>query len=170
MAFSVDFRDSCNLRVFCFGLKTPSTTVSNTQVTFLVKKKAAGTAYLIATIPGIGGPATIARRTVEGFTLETQATSYMPVIQTFADGSELGQTNLVMAPLISYLSVTMTCYSSGLTFEDSTTITSFLSSTFSPSGNNGLKPYRLIRAPTGHYHWCHTWTAYQSGIQVSRTH
>jgi hypothetical protein len=157
---------SSNANLLTVGVPT----YSNDKTTFQITLKAAGAASIVATIPGPLGTTAIARRRIDGFTLATSAVSYIPVVNTFSDGSHLGEAHLTLSPLLSGLQIKMTAFSGGLTFEDSTTAFQFPSSSFTPSGANGTHIYRLIRLAGFTGHWCHNYTAYQDVIQVSRTH
>ncbi len=119
-----------------------------------------------ARIGGVNGPL-LAQQVVDGFLLSTTAGTGMTYVQTFADGSVMAQATMTMTPLVGSLDVKISCIVSGVTFDDSTTVRTVGSSTFTAAGANGTYLYRMVLAANKSSHFCHTTHVYQNGVQIS---
>jgi hypothetical protein len=128
-----------------------------------------GTPVLQARLNGTTGPL-IKQQEVDEFTLDTQATKFIGVIETFADGSMLAQTNLEMSPKVENLSVTLNIFVSGVTFEDSTLVKTLNTSSFTLDTESGdyLHPYQMIVTPGIKTGTCHTIKVWQGNEQVGQ--
>jgi PA14 domain len=152
--------ESSNLSLVAIG--TPVFT--NNQATILVTSLRPGCAEIWADVMIGSRKKTISRRQVESFTLTTSAKKYIAVISTNPDGSKLALAQLTMTPLIPDIGIHMTTFSSGLTFDDSTTLRDLSTNIFLP---DGTYLYRLLRASDGNIHYCHTFRAMQNNKWIS---
>ena len=114
----------------------------------------------------------LAQQEVDEFTLCSQATMYIGVVETFPDGAKLLQTNLEMFPKVENLIVTLNIFIVGNTFEDSTLVKTINTShfTFDAASRKWLYPYRMIRSPgaQGGGAPCHTIKITQGSDQVGQ--
>ena len=114
----------------------------------------------------------LAQQEVDEFTLKSQATTLIPVIDTFPDGAMLAESTLEMYPMVEGLTVRMNIFMVGNTFEDSTLEKTLSTSdfTFDPVSGKWLYPYRMIRSTgaQGGGSPCHTIKIMQGSDQVGQ--
>jgi hypothetical protein len=134
-----------------------------------LKPAKSGTPVLQARVNGTCGPL-IKQQEVDEFTLDTQATEFIGVIETFADGSMLVQTNLELSPKVENLIVTLNIFVSGVTFEDSTLVKTLNTSAFTLDAESGkyLYPYQMIVTPGIKTGTCHTIKVMQGSEQAGQ--
>lgn len=138
------------------------------SASLLLTPRTVGASYVVAAIPGPLGWRTMSRRKVDSFSIETDSKTVIHVRDLLEDGTQVAEATLTMTPLIRDLSMKMTTFVSGVTFLDGTTLFNGSTNLFIPVGSSGTYPYGMLRAPTGHPNFCHTFTLYQSGQQISR--
>jgi len=155
---------SSNLSRLSVGIAT----VNGTNATLQIKSITDGDAAILGCIKGPSGLAIIGRTTVRGFSLETNAQKYILITEIFPDETAKAEGKLSLKPHISGLSMKMTTFVSGVTFEDSTTTKHFTTNDFTLGSDGSTYLYYLLQSLTGHAKLCHTITAYQNGFQVSR--
>ena len=128
-----------------------------------------GSPVIQARLGSAGGPV-VALQEVDEFTLRSQATMYIAVVETFPDGSKLLQTNLEMTPKVENLVVRMHIIIRGVTFEDSTLDMEINTSDFTYDAASGkwLYPYRMIASPDIQTGSCHDIAIYQGSDLVGQ--
>jgi hypothetical protein len=128
-----------------------------------------GTPVIQARLGSAGGPV-VALQEVDEFTLRSQATTFIAVVETFPDGSKLLQTNLEMTPKVENLVVRMHIIIRGVTFEDSTLDMEINTSDFTYDAASGkwLYPYRMIASPDIQTGSCHDIAIYQGNDLVGQ--
>jgi hypothetical protein len=138
-------------------------------VRLYAKSLQAGTPVIQARLVSAAGPV-IAQQEVDEFTLFSQATAYIGVVETFPDGAKLLQTNLEMDPKVENLVVKLHIIIRGVTFEDSTLDKEINTSDFAfdPVSGKWLYPYRLISTPDLFTGSCHSIAVYQGSDQVGQ--
>jgi hypothetical protein len=138
-------------------------------VRLYLKALKAGTPILQARLGSPTGPI-LAQQEVDEFALKTQADKVIYVVETFADGSKLLQTNLEMTPHVLDLAVRMHIIIRGVTFEDSTLDKALNTSAFTYHAASGkwLCPYGLIATPDLVTGSCHDIAIYQGADQVGK--
>ncbi len=121
-------------------------------------------------IHGATGPI-VARQVVDEFTMRTTAERVIAIDEEFPDGALLGSANLIQTPWVKHLDVKMQVFVSGVLFANGTSrldvSTSAFSSSLLPTPHSARYPYEIIRSATASNGFCHNFTVYQSGIQVS---
>jgi hypothetical protein len=134
-----------------------------------LKTLQSGAPVIQARLGGVAGPV-IAQHEVDEFTLRSQATTFIAVVDTFPDGAKLIQTNLEMAPHVPNLVVKLHIIIRGVTFEDSTLDLEINTSDFTYDEASGkwLYAYRMISTPDLFTGSCHDLAIYQSNDQVGR--
>jgi len=112
---------------------------------------------------GINGPV-LASAKVEGFRSSGAAETYLRLLGTNSDGSQLVETALVVRPVPPGLTVQANVIVSGVTFEDGT-VTKILT----PTDFDGLGICRLrfIRAAGVKTSVCHTYHFYDKDTLIS---
>jgi len=140
-------------------------------VRLYIKSLKAGSPVVQARLGGSTGQV-VTQQEVDEFTLGSQATMYIGVVETFPDGAKLLQTNLEMFPKVENLIVTLNIFIVGNTFEDSTLVKTINTSDFTldPASGKYLYPYRMIRSPgaQGGGSPCHTIKITQGSDQVGQ--
>ena len=112
---------------------------------------------------GTNGPV-LASATVQGFRSSVAPETYLRLIDTNPDGSQLIETAFVIHPLPSSLTVAVKIIVSGVTFEDGTVSKTLAPSDFDPLGICRL---RFIRAAGVKTSVCHTFNLYDKGTLIS---
>lgn len=112
---------------------------------------------------GTNGPV-LASATVQGFRSSVAPDTYLRLIDTHPDGSQLIETAFIIHPLPSTLTVLARIIVSGVTFDDGT-----LSKTLGPSDFDSLGVCRLrfIRAAGAKTSVCHTFHLYDKDTLIS---
>jgi hypothetical protein len=138
-------------------------------VRLYLKALKAGTPILQARLGSPTGPI-LAQQEIDEFALKTQADKVIYVVETFADGSKLLQTNLEMTPHVLDLAVRMHIIIRGVTFEDSTLDKALNTSAFTyhAASDKWLCPYGLIATPDLVTGSCHDIAIYQGADQVGK--
>jgi hypothetical protein len=139
------------------------------SVRLYLKPLKAGTPILQARLGSPTGPI-LAQQEVDEFTLCSQATTYIGVLETFPDGAKLLQTNLEMGPQVVNLNVSMHIIIRGVTFEDSTLDKTINTSDFTYDAASGkwLCAYRMISTPDLFTGSCHSLAIYQGSDPVGQ--
>lgn len=121
-----------------------------------------------------GRGAIIAESDIDEFKLTTTAYTGVELIERYTDGTSLVRAQLSLTPQVPAIDIKLYIFISGLTFLDSQ-ITNWVSSSQlvpeSPGAGGlgtGNYEYFLIGSPNSSLHFCHSLTAYQLGVQVSR--
>lgn len=104
-------------------------------------------------------------REIEEFTFQTQATEYIGVVDEFEDGSLVVESNLEIWPKLTGLTIDMKIHTSGLTFEDGTTLKTVTSESFSLDTPAEL-PYQMIMNPNLGTGTCHSFKVYQNNVLI----
>jgi hypothetical protein len=138
-------------------------------VRLYLKPLKAGTPILQARLGSPTGPI-LAQQEVDEFTLRSQATYYIGVVDTFPDGAKLLQTNLEMDPQVVNLNVSMHIIIRGVTFEDSTLDKTINTSDFTYDAARGkwLCAYRMISTPDLFTGSCHNLAIYQGNDWIGQ--
>lgn len=131
---------------------------------------ASGTPVVQVRILGATGPI-VARHVVDEFTMRTSAERVIPIDEEFPDGSLLGTANLIQTPWVKQLDVKMQVFVSGVLFSNGTNRLDVNTSSFSssqlPTPQSATYQYQIIRSATATNGFCHNFTVYQSGVQIS---
>jgi len=138
-------------------------------VRLYLKPLKAGTPILQARLGSPTGPI-LAQQEIDEFTIRSQSTAYIGVIETFPDGAKLVQTNLEMTPHVADLDVKLHIIIRGVTFEDST-LDKFLTTnafTYDPISGKWLYAYRMIATPDLFTGTCHSIIVYQGSDRVGQ--
>lgn len=126
---------------------------------------------LLATIGDEWGPL-VAEQRIDAFSLETTARRSTFIDKTYADGTTVSSASLFMTPRVPGLVVRFRIFVSGVTFADGSTVMSPSTDDFpldlSSDGSRGVFNYSLIRQSGVSWGVCHSYVAYQGGVQVSR--
>lgn len=129
-----------------------------------------GTPVLQVRIGGAAGPI-VTRQVVDEFTMRTSAERLIAIDQEFPDGSLLGTANLIQTPWVTSLDVKMQAFVSGVLFSNGTNRLDVNTSAFSasslPTPQSAMYAYQIIRSAAATNGFCHNFTVYQSGVQVS---
>jgi hypothetical protein len=138
-------------------------------VRLYLKPLKAGTPILQARLGSPTGPI-LAQQEVDEFTLRSQSTTYIGVLNTFPDGAKLLQTNLEMDPQVVNLNVSMHIIIRGVTFEDSTLDKTINTSDFTYDAASGkwLYAYQMIATPDLFTGTCHSIAIYQGSDPVGQ--
>jgi len=138
-------------------------------VRLYLKPLKAGTPILQARLGSPTGPI-LAQQEVDEFTLRSQSTTTIGVIETFPDGAKLVQTNLEMDPHVADLDVKMHIIIRGVTFEDSTLDKALNTDafTYDPASGKWLYAYQMIATPDLFTGTCHSIAIYQGSDQVGQ--
>jgi hypothetical protein len=138
-------------------------------VRLYLKPLKAGTPILQARLGSPTGPI-LAQQEVDEFTLRSQSTTTIGVVETFPDGAKLVQTNLEMAPHVADLAVKLHIIIRGVTFEDSTLDKTINTSDFTYDAASGkwLCAYRMISTPDLFTGSCHSIAIYQGSDPVGQ--
>ena len=128
-----------------------------------------GMPVIQARLGSAGGPV-VALQEVDEFTLRSQATTFIAVVETFPDGAKLLETNLELAPKVEGLMVRLHIVAKGVTFEDSTLDLAVNTSAFTYDAASGkwLYPYRMIASADFDAGSCHSIAVYQGSDQVGQ--
>jgi hypothetical protein len=108
---------------------------------------------------GTNGPV-LANATVQGFRSSAAPDTYLRLVNTNPDGSQLVETAFVIHPLPSNLTAVARIIVSGVTFDDGTAIKTLVASDFDPLG---ICRVRFIRAAGVKTSVCHTLKVYDRG-------
>jgi hypothetical protein len=131
---------------------------------------ASGKPVVQVRINGVAGPI-VTRQEVDEFTMRTSAERLMAVDQEFPDGSLLGTASLIQAPWVKQLEVKMHAFVSGVLFTNGTNRLDLNTSSFNashlPAPQSATHQYQIIRAANVTNGFCHNFTVYQSGVQIS---
>jgi hypothetical protein len=127
-----------------------------------VLTRAAEPRYILARL-GTNGPV-LASATIEGFRSSVAPDTYLRLIETNPDGSQLIETAFVIHPLPPGLTVTANIIVSGVTFEDGTVTRTLTPADFDPLG---VCRVRFIRAAGVKTSVCHTFNLYDNGRLIS---
>jgi len=134
-----------------------------------LKPLQAGTPILQARLGSPTGPI-LAQQEVDEFTMRSQSTTTIGVVETFPDGAKLIQTNLEMDPQVLDLGVNLHVIIRGVTFEDSTLdkVLNTDAFTYDAASGKWLYPYRMIATPDLFTGTCHSIAVTQGSDQVGQ--
>jgi hypothetical protein len=99
----------------------------------------------------------------KGFELWTSADTYVNVLDTYPDGSQLVETLLVLSPVLADVSVQMDVIVGGVVFTDGTTSKKFTAADFDTLGRCKVQFVRPASARTS---VCHSVKAFQGDVLV----
>jgi len=135
---------------------------------YLIPLKA-GTPILQARLGSPTGPI-LAQQELDEFTMRSQSTTTIGVVETFPDGAKRVQTNLEMDPQVLDLGVNLHIIIRGVTFEDSTLdkILTTNAFTYDPVSGKWLYAYQMIATPDLFTGTCHSITIYQGSDPVGQ--
>ena len=138
-------------------------------VRLYLKPLKAGTPILQARLGSPTGPI-LAQQEIDEFTIRSQSTTTIGVIETFPDGAKLVQTNLEMDPQVLDLDVKLHIIIRGVTFEDSTLDKVLNTSSFTYDAVSGkwLYAYQMIATPDLFTGTCHSIIVTQGSDQVGQ--
>lgn len=120
-----------------------------------------------ALVARIAGGTILSSCEIRPFYIRTNAEKRISTIYLYDDKSMLLEGGLVLSPPISGLSIAISIFVAGVTFDDSTTVMNVNTSDYPASADSVVIPYRLIKAPGTETGACHTWRVCQNGTQVS---
>jgi hypothetical protein len=106
----------------------------------------------------------LASATVQGFRSSVAPDTYLRLIDTNPDGSQLIETAFVIHPLPPGLTVAVKIIVSGVTFDDGTVSKTLVASDFD---SLGICRLRFIRAAGVKTSVCHTFHLYDKGTLIS---
>ena len=136
----------------------------------LLRPLASGDIVLAARINGAQGPI-ITKNPIDEFTMRTTARRVIAIDETFPDGSMLGTADLIQAPAVPALDVTLKAFVSGVLFDNGTNQLLVNTSEFSPlavsSNHESSYAYHIIRNAGVTTGFCHNFVVYQNGVQIS---
>jgi hypothetical protein len=112
---------------------------------------------------GTNGPV-LASATVQGFRSSAAPDTYLRLIDTNPDGSQLVETAFVIHPLPQSITAVARIIVSGVTFDDGTVTKTLSASDFDPLG---ICRVRFIRAAGVKTSVCHTFKVYDKGTLIS---
>jgi hypothetical protein len=138
-------------------------------VRLYLKPLKAGAPILQARLGSPTGPI-LAQQEVDEFSMRSQSTTTIGVVETFPDGAKLVQTNLEMDPQVVHLDVSLHIIIRGVTFEDSTLDKTLATDDFifDPASGKWLYAYRMIATPDLFTGTCHSIAIYQGSDQVGQ--
>jgi hypothetical protein len=138
-------------------------------VRLYLKPLKAGTPILQARLGSPTGTI-LAQQEVDEFTMRSQSTTTIGVVETFPDGSKRVQTNLEMDPQVLDLGVNLHIIIRGVTFEDSTLdkILTTNAFTYDPVSGKWLYAYQMIATPDLFTGTCHSIAIYQGSDPVGQ--
>ncbi len=129
-----------------------------------------GTPVVQVRINGPGGPI-VTRQEVDEFTMRTSAERVIAVDEQFPDGSVLGTAYLIQTPWVRQLDVKMHAFVSGVLFANGTNRLEVSTSSFTRRDAMLYEPathlYQIIRSANATNGFCHNFTVYQQGVQIS---
>ena len=128
---------------------------------YSVTNNAAESRFILARL-GANGPI-IANTSVEGFRLFNSENTYLKVVQSYPDGSQLIEAAFITSPVLPEVTVKLQVIVSGVTFDDGTLNKTLTSSSFD---NLGIARVRFIRAAGVQTSVCHTTKAYQGTVLI----
>jgi hypothetical protein len=117
--------------------------------------------YLLAR-SGTTGPIVASLR-VDGFRLFAAADTYVDDIHTFADGSTMIESGLVLSPVLPQVTVRLEIVVGGVTFDDGTLVKDLTAADFNELGQASV---RFLRPADVQTSVCHMIKAYQNGMLV----
>jgi regulation of enolase protein 1 (concanavalin A-like superfamily) len=115
--------------------------------------------YLLAR-SGAAGPVAANLR-VDGFRLFAASDTYVDAIHTFADGSTMIESGLVLSPVLPQVTVRLEIVVGGVTFDDGTLVKELGPGDFNELGQASV---RFLRPADVQTSVCHMIKAYQNGV------
>ena len=124
-----------------------------------------GDHYMVARTSTNG--AILASTKLNAFWVQASVESYVWVIQTYPDGSQLIEQHLIMKNLPPDVTIEIKPYIAGVTFDDLTTDRWISAADFSDIGEY---TFRLIKAASVTASCCHTVKMYQNGVFIGEAY
>ena len=100
---------------------------------------------------------------VNGLRIFSTVETYVRVIETYEDGSELIETGIVMSPVVNGVTVRLEIIVGGITFDDGTVLKELTSEDFDELGQAAV---RFVRGAGVNTSVCHLLRAYQGSVLI----
>ena len=115
--------------------------------------------YVVARL-GVGGPV-VGNVAVQGFRLYSAAETYVRVLETYDDGSQLVEMGLVLSPVPTGITIRLDMQVGGVVFDDGTISKELRPPDFNALGESRIK---FVRPSTAKTSVCHTTRVFQGRV------